>query len=78
MNIPFAGELCPHCLRQKKSDQTGTVATATGLLLGGLIGNVIGGLEGMLVGGFLLGLLAAFVSMSGKKHTAMKQPREDS
>jgi hypothetical protein len=35
MNIPFAGEVCPHCLRQKKSDQTGTVATGLGLLTRG-------------------------------------------
>lgn len=75
MKIPFAGEVCPHCLRQKKSDQTETVAIATGLLLGGLIGNVVGGLQGMLVGGFLLGLLAAFVSASGKNHSARKPPR---
>ena len=75
MKIAFAGEVCPYCLRQKKGDQTGTVATAAGLLLGGFIGNLIGGFGGMLIGGFVLGLLAAIVSMSGKNHTAKKPPR---
>lgn len=75
MKIPFAGEVCPHCLRQKNTDQTGTVATGVGLLMGGFIGSLVGGLGGMLIGGFLLGLLAAFVSMSGKNHTARKPPR---
>lgn len=75
MRIPFAGEVCSHCLREKKSDQTGTVATGAGLLMGGFIGNLIGGFGWMLFGGFVLGLLAAIVSMSGKNHTAKKPPR---
>jgi F0F1-type ATP synthase assembly protein I len=72
MKIPFAGEVCPPCLRQKKSDQTGTVATGLGLLTGGFIGNLIGGFGWMLIGGFVLGLLASIVSMSGKNYTAKK------
>lgn len=75
MKIAFAGEVCPYCLRQKKGDQTGTVVTGAGLLLGGFIGNVIGGFGGMLIGGFVLGLLGAIVSMLGKNHTAKKPPR---
>lgn len=75
MKIAFAGEVCPYCLLQKKGDQTGTVVTGAGLLLGGFIGNVIGGFGGILIGGFVLGLLAAIVSMSGRKHTAKKRPR---
>lgn len=74
-NVPFGGYVCPYCNRDKSSDQTGTVATGVGLLVGGLIGNLIGGFGWMLVGGFTLGLFAAIVSMSGKNHTAKKPPR---
>jgi len=74
-NVPFGGHVCPYCNRDKSSDQTGTVATGAGLLLGGFIGNLICGFGGMLIGGFVLGLLAAIVSMSGKSHTAKKPPR---
>ena len=75
MKIPFAGQVCPHCLRQKKSEQTGTLVSGVGLLMGGFVGSLIGGFGGMLIGGFVLGLLAAIVSMSGKNHTAKKPPR---
>lgn len=74
-SVPFGGHVCPYCNRDKSSDQTGTVATGAGLVLGGFIGNLIGDFGGMLIGGFVLGLLAAFVSMSGKNHTAKKPPR---
>lgn len=74
-DIPFGGQVCPFCQRDKSSDQTGTVATCLGLLIGGFIGNAIGGFGGMLIGGFLLGIVAAIITASGKNHSARKPPR---
>lgn len=74
-NIPFGGQVCPFCQRDKSSDQTGAIATGAGLLIGGFIGNAIGGFGGMLIGGFLLGMVAAIINASGKNHSARKPPR---
>ena len=74
-DVPFGGQVCPFCQRDKSSDQTGTVATGVGLLIGGLIGNAISGFSGMLIGGFVLGIVVAIISASGKNHSARKPPR---
>lgn len=69
MKIPFAGEVCPYCLRNKKGDQTRTVATGVGLIIGGLSGHLVDGITGMIVGGLAFGLLAAIIGPPGKNHT---------
>lgn len=74
-DIPFGGQVCPYCQRDKSSDQAATVAIGIGLVIGGFLGNLIAGFTGMMVGGFVFGLLATIVGMSGKNHTARKPPR---
>jgi hypothetical protein len=74
-DIPFGGQVCPYCQRDKSSDQRGAVATGAGLLIGGFIGNAVSGFSGMLIGGFVLGVLAAIISASGKNHSARRPPR---
>lgn len=75
--IPFTGDVCPNCLRDKGSDQAATVAAGLGLFIGGFIGNLIAGFGGMIVGGLILGFIAAVAAavMSGKNHSAKKPPR---
>lgn len=75
--IPFSGDVCGFCLRDKSSDQTATVATAIGLVIGGFVGNLAGGFGGMIVGGLVLGIVAAVLAaiMSAKNHSAKKPPR---
>lgn len=64
-DIPFSGEVCPHCLRDKSGDQTATVAGFAGLIIGGGIGGLIFGFEGALIGGILLAVVFMAMVMSG-------------
>jgi hypothetical protein len=73
-NIPFGGQVCPYCKRDKSGDQTATVAGVIAMMAGGFFGNVLGGLGGMIVGAFSLGLVAAIVSQVGKGNTAKRPP----
>jgi hypothetical protein len=74
-NIPFGGEVCPHCLRDKSRDQSATVIGGLALLAGGFIGNLVGGFGGMIIGGLVLGFVAVIATASGKKHTTKAPPR---
>lgn len=74
-DIPFGGQVCPFCQRDKSSDQAATVAIGIGLVIGGFLGNLIAGFTGMIVGGFVLGIIAGAISMSGKNNSAKKPPR---
>lgn len=74
-DVPFGGQVCPYCQRDKSSDQAATVAIGIGLVIGGFLGNLIAGFTGMMVGGFVLGIIAGAISMSGKNHSAKKPPR---
>ncbi|MEH3099983.1 SHOCT domain-containing protein [Sphingomonas adhaesiva] len=74
-NIPFGGQVCPYCKRDKSSDQTATVAGVMAMMVGGFFGNLIAGFVGMIVGAFSLGIVAAIVSQLGKGNTAKKPPR---
>lgn len=42
-DIPFGGQVCPFCQRDKSSDQASTVAGMTAMIIGGFIGNLVGG-----------------------------------
>lgn len=74
-NIPFGGQACPYCKRDKSSDQTATVAGVIAMMVGGFFGNLVAGFGGMIVGAFSLGIVAAIVSQLGKANTAKKTPR---
>jgi hypothetical protein len=74
-DIPFGGQVCPYCQRDKSSDQAATVAIGIGLVIGGFLGNLVAGFTGMMVGGCVLGIVAGAISMSGKSHSAKKPPR---
>ncbi|MGW8135935.1 SHOCT domain-containing protein [Sphingomonas zeae] len=76
--IPFGGQVCLYCHREKSSDQAITVFGTIGVLFGGFIGNLVGGFGGMLVGAFGLGFIAlVFISVTGSKkgHSAKRPPR---
>lgn len=73
-DVPFGGQVCPYCQRDKSSDQIGTVITGICLLIGGFIGGAIGGIGGALIGGFTFGLLGAMVSMAGGNKSTHKAP----
>lgn len=76
-NIPFGGQVCPYCQRDKSSDQGLTVVGTIAVLLGGFVGNLVGGFGGMLVGAFGLGVVAVVITgiVGAKKgHSAKKAP----
>ncbi len=76
-NIPFGGQVCPHCQRDKSSDQGLTVVGTIAVLFGGFVGNLVGGFGGMLVGAFGLGMVAVVmmgVAGAKKGHSARKPP----
>lgn len=74
-DVPFGGQVCPYCQRDKSSDQAATVIIGIGLVIGGFLGNLIAGFTGMIIGGFGLGIIAGVISMPGKNHSAKKPPR---
>jgi predicted lipid-binding transport protein (Tim44 family) len=74
-NLPFAGQVCPHCQRDKSADQSSTVIAGVALLFGGFIGNLIGGFGGMIIGGLALALIAVVATMGSTTKAAKKPPR---
>jgi hypothetical protein len=72
-DVPFAGEVCPHCNRNKGADQTATVVGMLAIGLGGWIGGMIGGFVGTIVGGVVLGAIAV-VATTGRRTRSAKQP----
>ena len=66
MEIPFGGQVCPHCLRDKSSDQadsiTALIGALPGLVVGGLIGGAIGGLPIAVAFGLLGGIIGSLVA----------------
>lgn len=76
-DIPFGGQVCPYCQRDKSSDQGLTVVGTIAVLFGGFIGNLVGGFGGMIVGAFGLGMVAVVmmgVAGAKKGHSAKKPP----
>lgn len=76
-DIPFGGQVCPYCQRDKSSDQGLTVVGTIAVLFGGFVGNLVGGFGGMLVGAFGLGMVAVvMMGIAGAKkgHSAKKPP----
>lgn len=74
-DIPFAGEVCPHCQREKSGDQTATVVIGIGLLLGGTLGYAIGDFAGMLIGGFICATVFAIPATASAQKKAKRAPR---
>jgi hypothetical protein len=69
-DIPFAGDVCPYCLRDKSEDQQYTVvASILGAALayvGYLMFELVGAIAGFVVGG----IIAVFVTRAGGKTDA--------
>ena len=49
-DIPFVGQVCPHCQRDKSNDQVAQVVGCVGLFVGAGLGWVIGGVVGAIIG----------------------------
>jgi hypothetical protein len=66
-DIPFNGQVCPHCKVNKQGDQAvNTLMQAggcIGAIAGGFIGNLFGGFGGMLIGGFAGMILVMVIAM---------------
>ena len=66
-DIPFNGQVCPHCKVNKQGDQAVNTLMQTGgcvgAIVGGIIGNLIGSFGGMMIGGFAGMILAMIVAM---------------
>ena len=73
-DVPFGGQVCPFCQRDKSSDQALTLVVSAALIAGAFVGNLIGGFGGAVAGGVLCGLVAAIVGQAGKGHSAKKPP----
>ena len=73
-DIPFGWQVCPHCQRDKSSDQASTVAGMIAMVVGGFIGNLVGGFGGMIIGAVVLGFIAVVMTLPGKKHSSRKAP----
>lgn len=65
-DIPFGGNVCPYCQRDKSQDQGYTVLAFILGIIGGAIGYFIFGFWGAL-GGFFLGcIVAAAMTLNGQ------------
>jgi hypothetical protein len=73
-DVPFAGEVCPYCKRNKRADQTATVVGMLAIGLGGWIGGMIGGFVGTIVGGVVLGVIAIVATMGNRTRSAKQPP----
>lgn len=73
-DIPFTGEVCPYCQRDKSSDQEQWAIAMVGAALGGAIGYMVNGIIGVVVGfvigtgiGVVIGRLVALRNGSSSK-----------
>ncbi|CTP89973.1 SHOCT domain-containing protein [Xanthomonas graminis] len=64
-DIPFNGQVCPYCQRDKSKDQSNTVISFILGLIAGTIGYFIFGFWGALSGFFLGSIAAAFTTLGG-------------
>lgn len=74
-DIPFGGEVCPYCQREKAGDQATTIAVAIGMIVGGVVGYMIGEFIGMLIGGFVCGVAFAIPAAGSAQKKAKLAPR---
>lgn len=74
-DVPFAGQVCPHCQRDKSSDQAIHVAATIGIFVGGTIGGWIGGFGGMIVGAIVVGFLVVIVGVASGSNSAKQPPK---
>lgn len=66
-DIPFVGEVCPHCQRDKGNDQVTQMAGTAGLIFGGFIGWMLFGFMGAILTGIILAAILMGMVMSGSK-----------
>lgn len=74
-DVPFNGEVCPFCQRDKSSDQTIHVLGMIGMFIGGTVGSWIGGFGGMIVGAIVVGFIVVIIGAASAGHSAKKPPR---
>ena len=73
-DIPFVGQVCPFCQRDKTKDQGNQTLLVIMLIVGGGIGYLIGGFKGLLWGlgvGMVLGVI---ISVSNASAATSKAP----
>lgn len=59
-DVPFLGDVCPYCQRDKSKDQNYTILSVVFGLVGGVIGYFIFGFWGV-IGGLVAGCIAAII-----------------
>jgi hypothetical protein len=70
-DIPFAGNVCPHCRANKARDQLGHMLATAGAFAGGMAGAFAIGWKGLLVGL----VLGAFGGIALAKRLPQKPPQ---
>lgn len=73
-DIPFGGEVCPYCQRDKSGDQVLTGCMFVACLVGGGIGFLINGVAGALIGALALVVIAAVIMVPLAQANAKKPP----
>jgi hypothetical protein len=73
-DIPFGGEVCPYCQRDKSGDQVLTGCMFVAFLIGGGVGYLFNGVIGAIIGGFVLVIAAAIVMVPLAQAKAKKPP----
>lgn len=72
--IPFSGEVCPRCHRNKSSDQVGTVFGVLAMIGGGWIGSLVGGVVGAIIGGIGSAIVVAIIIALSSNNSAKEPP----
>lgn len=73
--IPFAGQVCPHCQRDKSADQQRHAISMIGIFVGGVIGYAVNEIMGAIVGGSIGGAAAMFLPLAGTEKSVPPEVR---
>lgn len=74
-DIPFAGQVCPHCQRDKSGDQQQQALIAIGVVIGGVIGLAVNDMFGVFIGGVIGGIVGLVLAMSNAAKTKPPEVR---
>ena len=73
-DIPYHGEVCPFCLRDKSADQQSMGCISIALIAGGVLGYLTFDFMGMIIAAFAAGIAAAIITSFGAQEAAKKPP----
>jgi len=72
--IPFAGEVCPYCQRDKSADQGTHAIIVICLVIGGAIGYFVNDFTGFIVGALIGAVIGAVGGLANAISTKSKPP----